>query len=89
MSDHSGQEIVIRSLVVANVKEILAVSKLTMHRFHMKRLSLKKCIEEYDKKGIRLKSLIGSHLWKMYMPVDSNIAWEIIRGNIEFQPKRV
>jgi hypothetical protein len=43
ISNCSGQQIVI--LVVANVRERLAVSKQTTHGFHMERFNLKKLNE--------------------------------------------
>jgi hypothetical protein len=54
MSDHSGQQIVITDhyLVVAKVRESLAVSKQTAHSVHMQRFN------------IELKSQTGSQLWK-------------------------
>jgi hypothetical protein len=45
MSDHSGQKIVRNTdhyLVVAKVRETLAVSKQIMHTVHMGRFNLKK-----------------------------------------------
>jgi hypothetical protein len=42
-------------LAVANVREKLAVSKLTMHRFHMERLSLKKLSEVEGKEQYRVE----------------------------------
>jgi hypothetical protein len=48
------------SLVVAKVRERLAVSKQTMHSVHVERFNLKKI-----KSSIGLKSQVGSQLWKI------------------------
>jgi hypothetical protein len=48
-------------LVVAKVRERLAVSKQTMHRVHMERFDLKKLNKV---EGIMLNSQIGSQLWR-------------------------
>jgi hypothetical protein len=51
--------------VVAKVRERLAASKQNMHRFYMERSSLKKLNKvKRVKSSIRLKSQIGSLLWK-------------------------
>jgi hypothetical protein len=53
MFDHSGQQIVIVTtvyLVVAKVKEGLAVNKQRSHRFRMERLNLKH-LNEVENKG--------------------------------------
>jgi hypothetical protein len=42
------------SLVMAKVRERLAVSKQTMHRFYMERFSLKKLYEIQDKEQSRV-----------------------------------
>jgi hypothetical protein len=42
-------------LVVEKVRERLAVSKQTAHRFHMERFSLKKLIEEEGKEQYRVE----------------------------------
>jgi hypothetical protein len=50
--------------VVAKIRERLAVSKRTTHRFHVERLNLKKLKEIEGNDSILLKSQIGSQLWK-------------------------
>jgi hypothetical protein len=52
------------SLVVAKVRERLAVSKQTKHRIRMERFNLKKLIEVEVKSSIVLKSQTGSQLGK-------------------------
>jgi hypothetical protein len=49
-------------LVVANVRDILAVSKQTTHRFHMERYNLKELKELKGKE--KYQSQIGSQFWK-------------------------
>jgi hypothetical protein len=52
-------------LVVAKVRERLAVSKQTVHRVHIERFNLKKLNTVEDKE--MFKSQTGLHLWKTYM----------------------
>jgi hypothetical protein len=52
-------------LVVANVRETLAVSKQTTHKFYMARFNLKKINEVGEKNSVGLKSQIGSQHWKI------------------------
>jgi hypothetical protein len=51
-------------LVVAKVRERLAVCKKTMHRYYMERCNLKKLSEIQVKSSIMLKFQMGSQLWK-------------------------
>jgi hypothetical protein len=51
-------------LVVAKVKEGLAVSKKTTHRVRMESFSLKKLNEVEGRSSIVLKSQMGSQFWK-------------------------
>jgi hypothetical protein len=51
-------------LVVAKVRERLAVCKQTTHRFHMERFNLKKLNEVEGKEQYWLKSEMGLQLWK-------------------------
>jgi hypothetical protein len=50
-------------LVVAKVRERLAVNKQISHRFHMERLKLN---EVEDREQIVLRSQIGLQLWKIW-----------------------
>jgi hypothetical protein len=52
-------------LVVAKVRERLAVSKKATHRFHTERFNLKKFNTKRVKYSIVLKCEIGSQLWKI------------------------
>jgi hypothetical protein len=75
-------------LVVAEVKERLAVSKQTMHRVHMERFNLKKLKEGEDKEQYRVKiSSRFAALENLDMEVDINRAWETIRENIKISAK--
>jgi hypothetical protein len=54
-------------LVVARVRETVAVNKQRSHRFHMERFNLKNLNEvEVKKRSIALKSQIGLQLWKIW-----------------------
>jgi hypothetical protein len=54
-----------RCLVVAKVRERLAVSEQTTHRFHVETDSISRNKRRYRvKSSIMLKSQIGSQLWK-------------------------
>jgi hypothetical protein len=52
-------------LVVAKVRKRLAVSKQTMHKFHMERFSLKQLNEVEVESSIRPKSQTGPHFGKL------------------------
>ena len=51
-------------LVVAKVRERLAVSKQAAHNFHVERFNLRKLSELELGKGIRLRSQTGLQLWR-------------------------
>jgi hypothetical protein len=75
-------------LVVAKVRERLAVNKQRLHRFHMKWLSLKKLNEVEGKEQFPVESQIGLQLWKIWMQ-----RWKLIvlggtiRENIKISAK--
>jgi hypothetical protein len=76
-------------LVVAKVREILAVSKQTMHRVHMERFSLMKLNEVDRKKQYRVEiSNRLTALEDLETEVDVNRAWGSERIS-KFQPKSV
>jgi hypothetical protein len=54
-----------RNLVVAKVREGLAVNKQRSHRFHMERFNLKKLNEVEVKEQFVLRSHISLELWKI------------------------
>jgi hypothetical protein len=69
-------------LVVAKIRERIAVNKQGSHTFHMERFNLKKLNEvEVSYRFPALEDLDAE--------VEINIVWEAIRANIKFQPKRV
>jgi hypothetical protein len=79
MSDHSGQH-----LVVAKIRERLAVSKQTTHRFHMEWFNLKKLNEVESKEQYRAEiSNSFAALENLDTEVDINKAWKTIRENIK------
>jgi hypothetical protein len=72
--------------VVAKVRERLAVSKQTTHRFHMERLNLQKFNKTENKEQYRVKiSNRLAALESIDNDVDSNKAWENIILS-QFQP---
>jgi hypothetical protein len=54
------------SLVVAKVRETLAVNKQGSHRFHMERFNLKKLNKVEGKEKYRVKVPIGLQLWDIW-----------------------
>jgi hypothetical protein len=77
-----------RYLVVAKVRERLAVSKQTTHRVHTERFSLKKLNEEEVKEQYRVNiSKRFAALENLDVEVDINRAWETIRENIKISAK--
>ncbi|PNF41609.1 hypothetical protein B7P43_G10463 [Cryptotermes secundus] len=75
-------------LVVAKVKERLAVSKQTTHRVHMERFNLKKLNEVEGKEQYRVEiSNRFTALENLDTEVDVNKAWETIRENIKMSAK--
>jgi hypothetical protein len=75
-------------LMVAKVWERLAVSKQTVHRFHMERFSLKKLNEVEGKEQYRVEiSNKVPALETLDTEVNINRAWETIRENIKISTK--
>jgi hypothetical protein len=75
-------------LVVAKVRERLAVSKQTMHRVHMERFNLKKLNEVEGKEQYRVEiSNRYAALENLDTEVDINKAWENITKNIKISAK--
>jgi hypothetical protein len=75
-------------LVVAKVRERLAVSKRTTHRVHMERFNLKK-LNEVEGKGqysVEISNRFAA-LENLDTEVDVNKAWETIRENIKISAK--
>ncbi|PNF29495.1 hypothetical protein B7P43_G04553 [Cryptotermes secundus] len=70
-------------LVVAKVRERLAVSKQTTHRVHMERFNFKK-LNEVEGKESRSRF---TALENFDTEVDVNTAWEAIRDNIKISDK--
>jgi hypothetical protein len=60
-------------LVVAKVRERLAVNKQRSHRFHMERFNLKKLNKLGGKEQYVLRSQIGLQLWKIWTQM-----WKLI-----------
>ncbi|PNF19084.1 hypothetical protein B7P43_G11233 [Cryptotermes secundus] len=83
MSDHSGQQI-----VVAKVRERLAVSKQTTHTVQMERFNLKKLneVEAKDQYRVEISNRFAA-LENLDTKVDVNKAWETIRENIKMSAK--
>jgi hypothetical protein len=76
------------SLVVAKVRERLAVNKQRSHRFHTERFNLKKLNEVEGKEQYRL--LVSNRfaaLEDLDAEVELNSAWETIRENIKISAK--
>jgi hypothetical protein len=72
-------------LVVAKVRERLAVSKQTTHIVHMERFNLKKLNEADGKEQYRVEILNRfAALEKLDDEVDINRAWETIREYKKF-----
>jgi hypothetical protein len=76
------------SLVVAEVRERLAVSKQTVHRVRMESLCLKKLKEVEDKEQYPVEiSKPFAALENSGTEVDINKAWETVRENIKISAK--
>jgi hypothetical protein len=76
-------------LVVAKVTESLALSKQTMHSFHMERFSSKKLNEVESKQQYHVEiSNRFAALETVDAEVDINRAWETIRGSIKISAKK-
>jgi hypothetical protein len=70
-------------LVVAKVKERLAVNKQRSHRFHMERFNLEKLNDVQDKEHSPVEvSNMFAALEVLDAQVEINSAWETIRENI-------
>ncbi|PNF35371.1 hypothetical protein B7P43_G02578 [Cryptotermes secundus] len=75
-------------LVVAKVRERLAMSKQTTHSFHIERFNLKKLNEVESKEQYRVEvSSRFTALENLDTEVDVNKAWETIRENIKISAK--
>jgi hypothetical protein len=76
-------------LVVANVRERLAIGKQTTHRFRMERFGLKKLneVEGKEQYCVQISDRFGA-LEILNAEADTNRAWETERIT-KFQPKRV
>jgi hypothetical protein len=76
-------------LVVAKVRETLAVTEQRLHRFHMKRFNLKKLnkVEGKEQYHAEVSDRIAV-LEDLDDKVDNNIAWETIRENIKMSAKK-
>jgi hypothetical protein len=74
--------------VVAKVRERLAMSKQTTHRFHMERFNLKKLKEVEDKGHCIEISNKFTALENLGAEMDINRAWETVRKNIEISVEK-
>jgi hypothetical protein len=75
-------------LVVAKVRERLAVNKQRSHRFHKKRFNLEKLNDVESKKQFHVEvSYRFSALEDLDTEVEINSAWETIKENIEISAK--
>jgi ATP-dependent exoDNAse (exonuclease V) alpha subunit len=75
-------------LVVAKVRERLAVNKQRTQRFHMERFNLKKLNEVERKEQYHVQiSNRSAALEDLDTEVEINSAWETIRGNINISAK--
>jgi hypothetical protein len=90
-SDHSGQETdADHCLVVAKVRQRLAVGKQRSHRFHMETFRLKTVMRQRANSSIVFRSQMGLQLRKIWMQ-----RWKLIElGKLlervsKFEPKRV
>jgi hypothetical protein len=75
-------------LVVAKVRETLAVDKQRSQRFHMERFNLKKLNDVEGKEQFRVEvSNKFAALEGLHADVEINSAWETIRENIKLSAK--
>jgi hypothetical protein len=75
-------------LVVAKVREQLAVNKQRSHKFHMERFNLKKLNEVEGKEQYRVEvSNRFAALEDLEAEVEIDSAWEMIRENIKISTK--
>jgi hypothetical protein len=88
--DHSEQPIVIvtTNLVMAKVRDWLAVNKQSSHRFLMKRFYLKKLsqVEGKEQFCVEVSNRFAA-LEDLDAEVEINSAWETIRENIKISAK--
>jgi hypothetical protein len=76
--------------VVAKVRDRLAVNKQRSHRFSTEMFNLKKLSKVVGKKKYHAEvSNRFAALEDLEAEVEINSAWEMIRENTKFQPKRV
>jgi hypothetical protein len=76
--------------VVAKIRERIAVNKQGSHTFHMERFNLKTLIELEGKEKYRVEvSNRFRDLEDMDAEAEISTVWDMIRGDIKFQPKRV
>jgi hypothetical protein len=73
-------------VVVGKVRKRLAVSKQTMHRFHMEGFNLKK-LNSKEQYRVEISNRFTA-LDILDAEVEINRAWETIERISEFQPKR-
>jgi hypothetical protein len=77
-------------VVVAKVRERLAMNKQRSHIFHMEKFNLKKLNDIEGKEQFRAEvSSRFAALEDLDTEVEINSAWEMIRENKKIQPKRV
>jgi hypothetical protein len=71
--------------MVAKAREKLAVNKQRSHRFHMERFNLNKLNEVEGKDKYRIE--VSNRFAGLVAVVNINIAWEMIRENINILAK--
>jgi hypothetical protein len=82
--DHSGQQTTDHYLVVAKVRERLAVNKQRSHNLHTERFNLKKLNDVEGKEQFRIEvSNRFATLEDLDAKVEVNSAWETIGENIK------
>jgi hypothetical protein len=75
-------------LVVAKIRERIALNKQGLHKFHMERLSLKKLKEVEGKENYHVEvSNRFAALEDLDAEVEINTMWETIRENIKMSAK--
>jgi hypothetical protein len=89
MLDHSGQPIVCPYLVVAKVRERLAVNKQRLRGLHVERFDLETLNKVEDKVQYHVEASDRFAAFEDWQAaVDFNSAWETIRIS-KFQPERI
>jgi hypothetical protein len=75
-------------MVVAKVRDRLALSKQTIHKFHVERFNLKKLneVEGKEQYWVEISDRFGD-LENLNVEVDINRAWKTIRENIKISGK--